>query len=114
MRAEGEPASHLSLSSFRHSYWTVAQMVAHHTINGCNLKPGDMFGSGTQSGPTHEESGSMLELSRGGKEPITLDNGETRTFLDDGDTVIMRGWCQKTGFTRIGFGEVAATVIAAD
>jgi len=114
MRAAGEPASHLSLSNFRHSYWTVAQMVAHHTVNGCNLQPGDMFGSGTQSGPEHDEAGSLLELTRGGKESLTLDNGETRTFLEDGDTIIMRGWCQKDGAKRIGFGEVASTVIAAD
>lgn len=114
MRSAGEPASHLSLSNFRHSYWTVAQMVAHHTINGCNLQPGDMFGSGTQSGPTHEEAGSMLELSMAGKQKIELDNGEVRTFLEDGDNVIMRGWCQKEGAVRIGFGEVSATVIAAD
>ena len=114
MKEAGEPASHLSLSNFRHSYWTVAQMVAHHSVNGCNLRPGDMFGSGTQSGPEHEEAGSLLELSRGGKESISLDNGETRTFLEDGDTIIMRGWCQKDGAKRIGFGEVASTVIAAD
>ncbi len=114
MRSEGQPASHMSLSSFRHSYWTVAQMVAHHTVNGCNLQPGDMLGSGTQSGPTPEEAGSMLELSNGGKQSIELDNGETRTFLEDGDCVIMRGWCQKDGAVRIGFGEVAATVVAAD
>ncbi|WP_444995859.1 fumarylacetoacetase [Aliikangiella sp. IMCC44359] len=114
MREAGQPASHLSLSSFKHSYWTVAQMVAHHTVNGCNLQPGDMLGSGTQSGPTHEEAGSMLELSNGGKQTINLDNGEARTFLEDGDTVIMRGWCQKEGAKRIGFGEVAATILAAD
>ncbi|TQV88088.1 fumarylacetoacetase [Aliikangiella coralliicola] len=114
MKEAGEPASHLSLSNFRHSYWTVAQMVAHHSVNGCNLRPGDMFGSGTQSGPEHEEAGSLLELSRGGKESITLDNGETRTFLEDGDTIIMRGWCQKEGAKRIGFGEVASTVIPAE
>jgi fumarylacetoacetase len=113
MRNAGEPASHLSLSNFKHSYWTVAQMVAHHTINGCNLKPGDMFGSGTQSGPAHEEAGSMLELSIGGKQTITLDNGETRTFLEDGDTVIMRGWCNKEGAKRIGFGEVTGTILPA-
>jgi len=114
MRDAGEPASHLSLSSFRHSYWTVAQMVAHHTVNGCNLQPGDMLGSGTQSGPTPEEAGSLLELSRGGKQSITLDNGETRTFLEDGDSVIMRGWCQKDGAIRIGFGEVVACLVAAN
>ena len=114
MRDAGEPASHLSLSNFRHSYWTVAQMVAHHSVNGCNLMPGDMLGSGTQSGPEHEEAGSLLELTKGGKESIELDNGETRKFLKDGDTVIMRGWCQKEGAKRIGFGEVTSTVIAAD
>lgn len=114
MRDNGESPSQLSLSSFKHSYWTVAQMVAHHTINGCNLKSGDMFGSGTQSGPTHEESGSMLELSCGGKQSISLANGEKRTFLEDGDNVIMKGWCQAEGAVRIGFGEVTGMVLAAD
>jgi fumarylacetoacetase len=114
MRSAGDNASQLSVSSFRHSYWTVAQMVAHHTVNGCNLRPGDMFGSGTQSGPTADEAGSMLELSCGGKEKITLNNGETRTFLEDGDNVIMKGWCQAEGAVRIGFGEVTGLVLAAD
>ncbi|MDP5212982.1 fumarylacetoacetase [Pseudoalteromonas tunicata] len=113
MRTEGTPASKLSQSSFKHSYWTVAQMVTHHTVNGCNFLPGDMLGSGTQSGPEHEEAGSMLELSRGGKESITLNNGETRTFLNDGDKVIMRGWCEKDGFKRIGFGSVGGTILPA-
>ncbi len=111
MRANGELPVQLSKSSFRHSYWTIAQMVAHHTVNGCNLQPGDLFGSGTQSGPKPEEAGSLLELSNGGKQSITLPNGETRTFLDDGDTVIMRGWCEKDGAARIGFGEVSAHVL---
>jgi fumarylacetoacetase len=114
MRNSGDAPSRLSLSSFRHSYWTVAQMVAHHTANGCNLQPGDMFGSGTQSGPTHEEAGSMLELSVGGKETITLANGETRTFLEDGDNVIMKGWCAKDGAARIGFGSVESKILPAD
>ena len=114
MRDAKEQAARLSLSSFRHSYWTVAQMVTHHTVNGCNLQPGDMFGSGTQSGPTHEEAGSMLELSIGGKEQISLPNGEQRTFLEDGDNVIMKGWCEKEGAARIGFGEVAALILPAD
>lgn len=113
MRKEGVAAAKLSQSSFKHSYWTVAQMVAHHTVNGCNFKPGDMLGSGTQSGPEHEEAGSMLELSRGGKQQIELSNGETRTFLEDGDKVIMRGWCEKEGFARIGFGECVGTVLPA-
>jgi len=114
MRDEGSDPSRLSLSSFRHSYWTVAQMVTHHTVNGCNLQPGDMFGSGTQSGPEHEEAGSMLELSVGGKETINLANGEVRTFLEDGDNVIMKGWCQKDGAARIGFGEVTSMILPAD
>ncbi|CCQ09382.1 Fumarylacetoacetase [Pseudoalteromonas luteoviolacea B = ATCC 29581] len=113
MRKNGLSASVVSQSSFKHSYWTVAQMVAHHTVNGCNFKPGDMIGSGTQSGPEHEEAGSLLELSRGGKEAITLNNGEKRTFLEDGDKVIMRGWCEKAGFARIGFGHVESTILPA-
>jgi fumarylacetoacetase len=72
-----------------------------------------MIGSGTQSGPEHEEAGSLLELTRGGKESITLNNGETRTFLADGDKVIMRGWCEKSGFARIGFGSVESTILPA-
>lgn len=114
MKEAGEPASHLSMSNFKDSYWTVAQMVSHHTVNGCNLRPGDMFGSGTQSGATEEQAGSLLELSKGGKADIQLDNGETRRFLEDGDTVILRGWCSRDGAKRIGFGEVSSTVIAAD
>ncbi|WP_105167057.1 fumarylacetoacetase [Pseudoalteromonas sp. T1lg23B] len=113
MREAQQPATKLSESSFKHSYWTVAQMVAHHTVNGCNFQPGDMLGSGTQSGPEHEEAGSLLELSRGGKEAITLANGEERKFLEDGDKVIMRGWCEADGFNRIGFGSVEGTVLPA-
>ena len=113
MRDQRQAPEPLSTSSFRHSYWTIAQMVAHHTVNGCNLQPGDLLGSGTQSGPKPEEAGSLLELSKGGKQPLTLSNGETRTFLNDGDTVIMRGWCEKPGAARIGFGEVSATVLPA-
>ncbi|MCO7206667.1 fumarylacetoacetase [Pseudoalteromonas sp. CnMc7-37] len=113
MRAAGEAPTQVSKSSFKHSYWTVAQMVTHHTVNGCNFQPGDMLGSGTQSGPEHEEAGSLLELSRGGKEKIILANGEQRAFLEDGDNVIMRGWCEKDGFARIGFGSVEGTVLPA-
>ena len=110
---ENHQPTQVSASSFKHSYWTVAQMVTHHTVNGCNFMPGDMLGSGTQSGPTHEEAGSLLELSRGGKEKITLSNGEQRSFLEDGDNVIMRGWCEKPGYARIGFGSVESTVLPA-
>ncbi|QPB82568.1 fumarylacetoacetase [Pseudoalteromonas rubra] len=113
MREANAAPSKLSESSFKHSYWTVAQMVTHHTVNGCNFLPGDMLGSGTQSGPEHEEAGSLLELSRGGKETITLDNGEERKFLENGDKVIMRGWCEANGFARIGFGSVEGTILPA-
>ncbi|TMP15005.1 fumarylacetoacetase [Pseudoalteromonas sp. S2893] len=113
MRDENHQPTQVSASSFKHSYWTVAQMVTHHTVNGCNFMPGDMLGSGTQSGPTHKEAGSLLELSRGGKEKITLSNGEQRSFLEDGDNVIMRGWCEKPGYARIGFGSVESTVLPA-
>ena len=114
MRATGAPAERLSHATFRDSYWTVAQLVAHHTVNGCNLEAGDLFGSGTQSGPTPAEAGSLLELSQGGKSPITLRSGEMRTFLEDGDRVIFRGWCERDGFRRIGFGEAAGLVLPAD
>jgi fumarylacetoacetase len=113
MRAAGSGPAHLSRSSLQHAYWTIAQMVTHHTVNGCNLQPGDLLGTGTQSGPTPEEAGSLLELSDAGKRPIELPNGETRTFLQDGDRVILRGWCEKPGFARIGFGECRGTVLPA-
>jgi fumarylacetoacetase len=113
MRQEGASPAHLVYSNFRHSYWTVAQLIAHHTVNGCNLQPGDLLGSGTQSGPEPEQAGSLLELTQGGKHAITLANGEQRYFLEDGDTVIMRGFCQRPGAVRIGFGEVVGTVESA-
>lgn len=113
MAQAGQPAATLSRSNFRHSYWTVAQMIAHHTVNGCNLRPGDLLGSGTQSGPAHEEAGSLLELTRGGKQPITLPNGEQRLFIEDGDTLVLTGYCQADGARRIGFGEVRSTVLPA-
>ena len=114
MRATGMAAERLSHSTFRDSYWTVAQLVAHHTMTGCNLEAGDLLGSGTQSGPAAAEAGSLLELSQGGKSPLTLRSGETRTFLADGDRVIFRGWCEREGFTRIGCGEVAGLVLPAN
>lgn len=113
MRTLGLPPQRLSQSSFRDSYWTVAQLVTHHTVNGCNLEPGDLLGSGTQSGPAPGEAGSLLELSDGGKRPIALGSGETRTFLADGDRVIFRGGCQRDGYRRIGFGEVWGRVLPA-
>ena len=113
MRAAGTPPHRLSHSNFCHSYWTVAQMVAHHTVNGCNLEPGDLVGSGTQSGPTPDQAGSLLELTAGGKQPLRLPSGETRTFVADGDRIIFRGWCEKAGHPRVGFGDVSATVMPA-
>jgi fumarylacetoacetase len=113
MREQGLAAHRLSHSNFRDAYWSVSQMVAHHTVNGCNLQPGDLLGSGTQSGPAPDEAGSMMELSKGGKVPITLPNGEKRTFLEDGDTVVFRGACQAAGAARIGFGEVRGTLLPA-
>jgi fumarylacetoacetase len=101
----------LSSTTFRHAYWTIDQMVAHHTVNGCRLAPGDLFGSGTASGPTAGEAGALIELVEGGKKPLTLSNGETRTFLEDGDTVVLRAWCEAPGARRIGFGECRGTVL---
>ena len=113
MREQGLAEHQLSTSNFRDAYWSVSQMVAHHTVNGCNLQSGDLLGSGTQSGPEADEAGSMMELSKGGKETITLPNGEKRTFLEDGDTIIFRGGCQGAGAARIGFGEVRGTLLPA-
>jgi len=113
MREAGEPAVRLSGTNFKHAYWTIGQMIAHHSVNGCRLRPGDLLGSGTESGPTPEEAGSLLELSVGGKQPLKLPNGETRTFLEDGDAVILRGWCEQAGSARIGFGECRGTVLRA-
>ncbi len=113
MQARGEPPQRLSSTSFRHSYWTVAQLIAHHTVNGCNLRPGDLLGTGTQSGPTAQEAGSLLELTAGGKHPLRVGTTEERTFLEDGDTVIFRAWCVKPGAPSIGFGEVRGRVLPA-
>ncbi len=88
-------------------------MVAHHTVSGCNLQPGDLIGTGTQSGPGEGEAAALIEQSVGGKQPVSLGNGETRSFLEDGDTVILRAWCERPGFARIGFGECRGTVLAA-
>ncbi|MDZ5458463.1 fumarylacetoacetase [Azohydromonas lata] len=110
---EAGSAATICRTSYRHAYWTVAQMVAHHTVNGCNLQPGDLFGSGTLSGPTLDQAGALIELTAGGKQPLALANGETRTFLEDGDSVVIRGWCEKSGAARIGFGECVGTVLPA-
>lgn len=109
----GDQEVRLSRTSAKHTYWSLAQMVAHHTEGGCNLRPGDMLGTGTQSGPARGEEGCLLELSRGGKEPVDLGNGESRRFLEDGDTVVLRGWCERHGFRRIGFGECRGQLMPA-
>jgi len=112
MAAAGTPPARLTLGGSREAaYWTAAQLVTHHTVNGCNLQPGDLLGSGTLSGPRPDQAGSLLELTEGGKRPIKLPNGETRTFLEDGDTLILRGWCERPGARRIGLGEVRGTVV---
>jgi fumarylacetoacetase len=106
-------AVRLSRASFRDSYWTLAQMVAHQTSNGCNLQPGDVLGSGTLSGTSPDSLGSLMELSQGGKKPLELASGETRTFLEDGDEVIQRGRCVRNGYAPIGFGEAVGRIVAA-
>jgi fumarylacetoacetase len=113
MRERHQPPHRLSSTTFRHAYWTVAQLVAHHTINGCDLRAGDLLGTGTQSGPAPAEAGSLLELCRGGSQPIRICEDESRTFLEDGDTVIFRAWCEGANAVRIGFGDMQGRVLPA-
>jgi len=103
----------LSRGDFASLYWTLAQMIAHHSSNGCPLRPGDLIGSGTVSGPEKQNRGSLLEMTWRGAEPLELPAGETRKFLEDGDEVILRGWCEAPGFRRIGFGECRGVVLPA-
>ena len=112
MRDGGHPPLVLGATSFLEMYWTPAQMVAHHTSNGCNLRPGDLLASGTVSGSTVDSAGCLLERTAGGKQPLTLPGGETRRFLEDGDEVILRAWCERDGFVRIGFGECRGRIVA--
>jgi fumarylacetoacetase len=102
----------LTVTNFSHLYWTLAQQVAHHTVNGCPLRPGDLLASGTVSGPTPESRGCLLELAWRGAQPVTLANGETRSSLQDGDRLIITGWAQGSGY-RIGLGKVEGTVLPA-
>jgi fumarylacetoacetase len=111
MREAGHHGDRLSHSNFTDAYWTAAQLVAHHTINGCSLGSGDLLGTGTLSGATPEEAGSLLELTLGGKQALRLSNVESRTFLQDGDSIVLRGRCQREGFRPIGFGECRGTVL---
>ena len=111
-KAKQEPAR-LSLSNTNQLYWTFAQMVTHHTVGGCNLNPGDRFGSGTISSPEESGFGALLEITYGGRKPITLPNGEIRRFLEDGDEVIFRAHAKRDGVVGIGFGECRGTILPA-
>ncbi|UZW60706.1 fumarylacetoacetase [Lysobacter enzymogenes] len=112
MRRDDAPAQTLTRTAAARLYWTAAQMIAHHTSNGCNLQPGDLLGSGTVSGPGEDECGSLLERSRGGRQPLTLANGELRSFLEDGDEVSLNATARAPGYVPIGFGECRGRVVA--
>jgi fumarylacetoacetase len=111
MRDENIPPMRVSCGNFQEMYWTVAQLITHHTSNGCDLRPGDLLASGTVSGSTPESRGCLLERTWRGSEPLTLPTGEQRRFLEDGDEVIMRGYCEREGAARIGFGECRGVVV---
>jgi fumarylacetoacetase len=113
LQSKGLAAQRLAASNARHLYWTVAQLVAHHTCGGCNLRAGDLFGTGTISSDAPDGLGSLLEISAGGRRPIELASGETRRFLEDGDTIILRAHCRREGFATIGFGECRGTIAPA-
>jgi fumarylacetoacetase len=113
MRDEGLAEVRLSRATTLDLYWTFAQMLAHHASNGCNMRPGDLFGSGTVSGAADDSRGCLLEITRRGEALVTLSSGEARTFLEDGDEVILRGFCEREGFRRIGLGECRGRVLAA-
>ena len=119
-RSQSSGDAQVSQTSFRHQYWTLAQMLTQHTLGGCNMKPGDLFGTGTVSGPSPHEAGAMVELTKGGREPLTLKNSahqddasEQRAFLHDGDCVVLHGWCESPTAQRIGFGQCRGTVLPA-
>ena len=112
MKEKQLPAERIVTSEFsKATFWSIAQLITHHASNGCNLNTGDLMGTGTLSGPTAEEVGSLLELTRGGKEPIEFGQGEKRSFLENGDTVIFKAYCQTAGQVRIGFGECSTTIV---
>ena len=112
MREQGLSPVALAKSHTQYMYWTVAQILTHHASNGCNLQPGDLLGTGTLSGPTAESSGSLLELSEGGKKPVTLADDETRTFLEDGDELILTAHAAADGFVSIGFGDCRGRIVS--
>jgi len=109
-RRNGAPAVQLAASRATDLYWTFGQMIAHHASNGCNLRPGDLLASGTISGPSRDALGSLLELTRRGREPLSLPGGETRGFLHDGDEVLLTAFCARDGAARIGFGDCRGRV----
>jgi fumarylacetoacetase len=111
MRREGLAPHRVTRASGMDLYWTPAQMVAHHTSNGCDLRAGDLLGTGTVSSPSPDGYGSLLELTSGGRDPVVLESGETRTFLEDGDEITFTGWCERAGFARISFGEARGRVV---
>ena len=113
MREQQLEPVRVSHGRFTDMYWTFAQLVTHHASNGCNLRPGDLLASGTVSGATNESRGCLLERTWRGTEPFALPTGEMRRFLEDGDEVILRGWCEREGARRIGFGECRGTVLPA-
>ncbi len=110
IQPEDKKATKVCTSNYRNMYWNIAQQLAHQTVNGCNINIGDMYASGTISGPTPDSYGSMLELSWKGTKPVQLEEGGERQFIEDGDTVIMKGYCEKEG-VRVGFGEVSVKVL---
>ncbi|GAC1413760.1 MAG: hypothetical protein NVSMB69_16040 [Novosphingobium sp.] len=113
MREAGLPAHKLSSGPAGNMYWTVAQMIAHHASNGCDLEPGDLLGTGTISGPTRDAFGSLIELSGGGRDPIVLPDGETRAFLEDGDALTLSGYASAQGYRTIGFGACKGVILPA-
>jgi fumarylacetoacetase len=113
MRRAGHAGDQLSRSNLADAYWSIGQLVAHHTVNGCNLEPGDLLGTGTLSGPKPEEAASLIELTQNGRQPLKLSTGEQRAFLEDGDSIILKAYCQRAGRRRIGFGECRGTLLPA-
>jgi fumarylacetoacetase len=111
MREAGIEPFRLSKGSFSQMYWAIAQMLTHHASNGCNLRPGDLMASGTVSGPEPGMQGCLLEITQRGANPIELPTGETRSFLADGDEIILHGYCEKAGYARVGFGECRGIVL---
>jgi len=109
---QAKRASTIARTNFRHMYWTMAQQLAHHTVSGCNTRVGDLMGSGTISGPTDDSFGSLLELTWNGNKPLELNEGGTRSFIEDGDELTLLGWCQGDGY-RVGFGACAGEIVPA-